>query len=54
MSAARGAPPASRLALARVVGVHGRHSVIETADGTRMLAHGRGKKSEVIVGDHVR
>jgi ribosome biogenesis GTPase len=37
-----------------VVGVHGRHSVIETADGTRMLAHGRGKKSEVIVGDHVR
>ena len=56
MSAAssRGAPPPSKLALARVVGVHGRHSVIETADGTRMLAHGRGKKSEVIVGDHVR
>ncbi|MEO5687647.1 MAG: ribosome small subunit-dependent GTPase A [Burkholderiaceae bacterium] len=56
MSAAssRGAPPPSKLALARVVGVHGRHSVIETADGTRMLAHGRGKKSDVIVGDHVR
>ena len=52
--AARGAPPKSDLALARVVGVHGRHSVIETADGTRMLAHGRGKKSEVIVGDTVR
>ena len=50
----RGTPPASTLALARVVGVHGRHSVIETADGTRMLAHGRGKKSEVIVGDRVR
>jgi len=50
----RGAPAPSTLALARVVGVHGRHSVIETADGTRMLAHGRGKKSEVIVGDHVR
>ena len=50
----RGAPPPSKLELARVVGVHGRHSVIETADGTRMLAHGRGKKSEVIVGDHVR
>ena len=53
-AAARGAPTASTLALARVVGVHGRHSVIETADGTRMLAHGRGKKSEVIVGDRVR
>lgn len=52
--AARGAPPKSELALARVVGVHGRHSVIETADGTRMLAHGRGKKSDVIVGDTVR
>ncbi len=51
---ARGAPTASTLALARVVGVHGRHSVIETADGTRMLAHGRGKKSDVIVGDRVR
>jgi len=50
----RGAPPASDLALARVVGVHGRHSVIETADGERLLAHGRGKKSEVVVGDHVR
>jgi ribosome biogenesis GTPase / thiamine phosphate phosphatase len=53
-ASSRGAAPASKLALARVVGVHGRHSVIETADGTRMLAHGRGKKSEVIVGDHVR
>lgn len=50
----RGAPAPSKFALARVVGVHGRHSVIETADGTRMLAHGRGKKSEVIVGDRVR
>jgi ribosome biogenesis GTPase / thiamine phosphate phosphatase len=53
-AASRGAAASSRLALARVVGVHGRHSVIETADGTRMLAHGRGKKSEVIVGDRVR
>ena len=50
----RGAPAASDLALARVVGVHGRHSVIETTDGQRLLAHGRGKKSEVVVGDHVR
>jgi len=50
----RAPAPVSTLALARVVGVHGRHSVIETADGTRMLAHGRGKKSETVVGDHVR
>jgi len=48
------AAPASTLAGARVVGVHGRHSVIETADGERLLAHGRGKKSEVVVGDRVR
>ena len=40
-------------ALARVVGVHGRHSVIELADGRRLLAHARGKKSEVVVGDRV-
>jgi ribosome biogenesis GTPase len=54
LNATRTAPPSAHLELARVVGVHGRHSVIETADGTRLLAHGRGKKSEVIVGDHVR
>jgi len=41
-------------ALARVVGVHGRHSVIELADGRRLLAHARGKKSEAVVGDRVR
>ncbi|MET0382843.1 MAG: ribosome small subunit-dependent GTPase A [Burkholderiaceae bacterium] len=40
--------------VARVVGVHGRHSVIERDDGVQMLAHGRGKKSEVVVGDRVR
>jgi ribosome biogenesis GTPase len=40
-------------ALARVVGVHGRHSVIELPGGQRLLAHSRGKKSEVVVGDRV-
>ena len=48
------AEPSAGEALARVVGVHGRHSVIELADGRRLLAHGRGKKSEVVVGDRVR
>ena len=42
------------LDVARVVGAHGRHSVIETPDGRRLLAHSRGKKSEVVVGDEVR
>jgi ribosome biogenesis GTPase len=51
---AGGAAAGAGLPLARVVGVHGRHSVIETADGTRLLAHGRGKKSDVVVGDRVR
>jgi len=40
--------------LALVVGAHGRHAVIEKADGSRMRAHARGKKSEVVVGDEVR
>jgi ribosome biogenesis GTPase len=40
--------------VARVVGAHGRHAVIETADRRRVLAHSRGKKSEVVVGDEVR
>jgi len=40
-------------AIARVVGVHGRHSVIDLTGGERLLAHSRGKKSEVVVGDRV-
>lgn len=39
---------------ALVVGAHGRHVVIETSDGKRMLAHPRGKKNQCVVGDHVR
>ena len=44
----------ARLAVALVVGMHGRHAVIETAEGQRLLAHGRGKKSQCVVGDRVR
>jgi ribosome biogenesis GTPase len=36
-----------------VVAAHGRHCMVEAADGTRLLCHGRGKKSEVVVGDRV-
>jgi len=42
------------LATARVIGAHGRHCVIEAEDGRQLLAHPRGKKSEVVVGDQVQ
>jgi len=45
-------PPRSEPGL--VVGAHGRHVVVETPDGTRVLCHPRGKKSELVVGDRVR
>ena len=38
----------------RVVSGHGRHVVVEAADGSRTLCHARGKKSETVVGDRVR
>ena len=44
-----GAPAGNGL----VVAAHGRHCMVEDADGTRLLCHGRGKKSEVVVGDRV-
>ena len=46
-SSAEGAP-------GRVVSGHGRHVVVETADGRRVLCHTRGKKSECVVGDRVQ
>ena len=36
-----------------VVAAHGRHCMVEVADGTRLLCHTRGKKSAVVVGDRV-
>ena len=42
------------LDLGRVVAAHGRHVMVETADGKRMLCHPRGKKSDIVVGDLVR
>lgn len=41
-------------ATAIVVAGHGRHYLIEDAEGTRHLGHPRGKKSEAVVGDRVR
>ena len=37
-----------------VVASFGRHCMVETPDGTRTLCHPRGKKSQVVVGDHVQ
>jgi ribosome biogenesis GTPase len=42
------------LAEGLVVSVHGRHCVVETADGTRRICHPRGKKSTAVVGDRVQ
>jgi ribosome biogenesis GTPase / thiamine phosphate phosphatase len=36
-----------------VVGSHGRHCLVETADGARLICHPRGKKSQAVVGDRV-
>ena len=36
-----------------VVGAHGRHALVESPEGRRILCHARGKKSEVVVGDRV-
>jgi ribosome biogenesis GTPase len=36
-----------------VVASHGRHFLIETPAGTRLICHPRGKKSQAVVGDRV-
>lgn len=36
-----------------VVSTHGRHVVVEDDDGSRLICHPRGKKSEAVVGDRV-
>ena len=41
------------LDLGRVVGAHGRHFMIETPDGERVICHPRGKKSDCVIGDFV-
>jgi ribosome biogenesis GTPase len=42
------------LDLGLVVAAHGRHAMVETPEGERVLCHLRGKKSELVVGDRVR
>ena len=42
------------LDIGRVVAAHGRHVMVETPEGQRLLCHPRGKKSDIVVGDTVR
>ncbi len=37
-----------------VVAGYGRHCLVETPDGTRVICHPRGKKSQAVVGDRVQ
>ena len=41
-------------AVALVVAAHGRQVMVETPEGQRVLCHTRGKKADLVVGDHVR
>ena len=42
------------LDLGLIVAGHGRHYLVESPEGRRVLCHPRGKKSECVVGDQVR
>ena len=42
------------LDLGRVVSGHGRHYIVESPEGQRIICHPRGKKSDCVVGDQVR
>ncbi|MEO6276185.1 ribosome small subunit-dependent GTPase A [Roseateles sp.] len=42
------------LDLGLVVRSHGRHYIVEAADGRRLVCHPRGKRSDAVVGDQVR
>lgn len=45
--------PTPELDSALVVAGHGRHVVVETPEGQRLICHPRGKKSQAVVGDRV-
>jgi ribosome biogenesis GTPase len=47
-------PVASVLHDGLVVAGHGRHCLVETPAGERLICHPRGKKSQAVVGDRVR
>jgi len=45
---------APELDVGLLVAGHGRHYIVETPEGRRLVCHPRGKKSECVVGDRVR
>ena len=45
---------ADTLDLGLIVTGYGRHYIVETPDGERIICHPRGKKSDCVVGDRVR
>jgi ribosome biogenesis GTPase len=51
---ARGGPDKAALDLGLVVTGYGRHYIVETPEGRRLVCHPRGKKSDCVVGDRVR
>jgi ribosome biogenesis GTPase len=46
--------PEEGLDLGLVVAGYGRHYIVESPEGRRLICHPRGKKSECVVGDRVR
>ena len=54
MAKQRGAAAEAALRDGLVVASHGRHCLVETPEGERRICHPRGKKSQAVVGDHVR
>ena len=49
----RDVAPAADLQPGLVVAAFGRHSLVETEDGRRLICHPRGKKNQAVVGDRV-
>jgi ribosome biogenesis GTPase len=49
----REAAPNADLQAGLVVAAYGRHSLVETPDGRRLICHPRGKKNQAVVGDQV-
>ena len=47
------APWVTPLKSGLVVASYGRHCLVETPEGRRLICHPRGKKNQVVVGDHV-
>ena len=46
-------PQANDLEPGLVVATYGRHCLVETPEGRRLICHPRGKKNQVVVGDLV-